>query len=75
VAATVVRLPRTEAFLQGRRLAEETFAEAGRRARSEIQPISDVRGSRDFRWLLAENILTKFYFDCVGQAFQPDAVP
>jgi xanthine dehydrogenase small subunit len=64
VAPTVVRLPATEAFLQGKLLAEETFRAAGRVARTEIQPISDVRGSRDFRWLLAENILMKFYFDC-----------
>jgi xanthine dehydrogenase small subunit len=66
VAPTVVSLPRTEAFLEGRPFAEETFAEAGRLARSEIQPISDVRGSRDFRWQLAENILHKFWFDCAA---------
>ena len=64
VAPTVVRLPRTEAYLQGKRFSEETFAAAGQMARSEIQPISDVRGSRDFRWRLAEKILLKFYFDC-----------
>jgi xanthine dehydrogenase small subunit len=65
VAPTVVRLPRAEAFLQGKRFSEETFAAAGRIARSEIQPISDVRGSRDFRARLAETILQKFYFDCL----------
>jgi xanthine dehydrogenase small subunit len=65
VGPTVVRLPATEAFLQGKLFAEETFRAAGRLARTEIQPISDVRGSRDFRLLLAENIIAKFYFDCV----------
>lgn len=65
VAPAVVRLPGTEAYLQGKLFAEQTFAEAGRRARSEIQPITDVRGSRDFRLLLAENILSKFYYDCL----------
>ena len=64
VAPTVVRLPKTEAFLQGKPLSEDTFAAAGRLARSEIEPISDVRGSRDFRLRLAENILRKFYFEC-----------
>jgi len=64
VGPTVVRLPVTEAFLQGKLLTETTFREAGRVARSEIQPISDVRGTRDFRLLLAENILLKFYCDC-----------
>lgn len=63
VAATVVRLPKTEAFLAGQRFAEETFARAGDVARDEIAPITDVRGSRDFRWALAENILRKFYHD------------
>jgi xanthine dehydrogenase small subunit len=71
VAPTVVRLPATEAFLQGKRLAEATFREAGRLASSEIQPISDVRGTRDFRLLLEENILLKFYCDCLQQQ-QPE---
>ena len=62
-----MRLPRTEAFLQGKRFAEETFAAAGSMARSEIQPISDVRGTRDFRWRLAEKIPLRFFFDCVEQ--------
>jgi xanthine dehydrogenase small subunit len=67
VAPTVVRLPGTEAFLEGQTMSEETFREAGRLARSEIQPISDVRGSANFRQLLAENILLKFYFDCLEE--------
>jgi xanthine dehydrogenase small subunit len=73
VAPTVVRLPATEAFLQGKRLVESTFHEAGRLARGEIQPISDVRGTRDFRLLLTENIMLKFYCDCLQQA-EPMAV-
>ncbi|HEV3204270.1 MAG TPA: FAD binding domain-containing protein, partial [Gemmataceae bacterium] len=64
VAPTVIRLPNTETFLQGKRFAEETFTRAGEVARLEINPIADVRGSRDFRLQLAENILLKFYFDC-----------
>jgi xanthine dehydrogenase small subunit len=72
VAPTVVRLPGTEAFLQGKVFREETFQQAGQIARREIQPISDVRGSRDFRLQLAENVLPKFYYDCaeaeIGEA-------
>jgi xanthine dehydrogenase small subunit len=70
VAPTIVRLPRTEAYLLGRPFEEASFRDAGRLARSEIAPISDVRGSADFRWQLAENILTKFYFDEVGAVVQ-----
>jgi xanthine dehydrogenase small subunit len=72
VAPTVVRLPATENFLQGKQLTESTFRQAGHVARGEIRPISDVRGTRDFRWLLAENILLRFCCDCLEQ---PQLVP
>ena len=61
VGPKVLRLPETEAYLAGRSFAEATFREAGRRARAEVEPISDVRGSRDFRLILAENVLLKFF--------------
>jgi xanthine dehydrogenase molybdopterin binding subunit/xanthine dehydrogenase small subunit len=61
VGPTARRLPQTEAFLAGRPFSEATFREAGKRARAEVEPISDVRGSRDFRLQLAENVLLKFY--------------
>jgi xanthine dehydrogenase small subunit len=67
VGPKVLRLPRTEAYLAGRPFDEATFREAGRRARAEVEPISDVRGSRDFRLTLAENVLLKFYHDCAGE--------
>lgn len=66
VGPVVLRLPKTEAFLMGKPLAEETMAQAGRIAREEITPISDVRGSSDYRYQLAENILLKFYFETAG---------
>jgi CO/xanthine dehydrogenase FAD-binding subunit len=68
VAPTVVRLPATEAFLQGKRFEEATFREAGRLACEEIEPISDVRGTRRFRLQLVENLMLKFYFDCPRHA-------
>ncbi|HEX2122865.1 MAG TPA: FAD binding domain-containing protein [Thermoanaerobaculia bacterium] len=63
VAPVVLRLPKTEEFLAGKSLTRETFAEAGEIARGEVAPISDVRGARDFRLQLAENVLQRFYFD------------
>lgn len=71
VAATVVRLPGTEAFLTGRPFELGTFEEAGTVAVSEISPLSDVRGSSAYRNLLAENILQKFFFDAQAR----EAVP
>lgn len=63
VAPVVLRLAKTEEFLAGRAFAPETFAAAGEIAREEVAPISDVRGSREFRLQLAENILSRFYYE------------
>lgn len=67
VAAVILRLPKTEAFLKGKEISEDTFKAAGELAKSEITPISDVRGSSDFRYQLSENILLKFFHDCVNE--------
>lgn len=67
VGPVVLRLPRTEAFLQGREFDEQTFEEAGRIARTEITPISDVRGRAEFRCQLAENTMRKFYHECADE--------
>jgi len=61
VAPTVVRLPKTEAFLNGKSPSRDLFQRAGEVARGEIKPITDVRGSADYRLQLAENILSKFW--------------
>jgi xanthine dehydrogenase small subunit len=61
VGPTTVRLPRSELYLRGKEFSFETFEQAGVIAVSEISPISDVRGSSDFRNQLAENIFLKFF--------------
>ena len=66
VGPVVMRLPKTEAHLAGSEISESLFAEAGRIARGEVTPITDVRGSRDYRLLLAGNILQKFYFEALA---------
>ena len=63
VAATVVRLPRAEAALVGRPATEATFDAAAAVAEAEVKPISDVRGSADYRRRLAGNILRRFYLE------------
>lgn len=59
----VFRLSKTEEFLNGKPFTEETFVEAGQIARTEITPITDVRGTEDFRLQLAENIPVKFFHE------------
>jgi xanthine dehydrogenase small subunit len=63
VGPNILRLLKTEALLRGQPLSEVLFRRAGQLARTEITPISDVRGRADYRLQLAENILLKFYHD------------
>ncbi len=49
VAPTVIRAPKAEGFLDGRKISPEAFAEAGRIAATEAKPISDFRASADYR--------------------------
>jgi xanthine dehydrogenase small subunit len=63
VGPLVLRLPKTEAFLAGKRPSLDLFTEAGAIARGEVAPITDVRGSKEYRLQLAENILSRFWYD------------
>ena len=63
VGPTVVRLPAVEAFLRGKDFALENLRTAGEMARGDIAPISDVRGSAEFRSQLIENLFSKIYYD------------
>jgi carbon-monoxide dehydrogenase medium subunit len=49
VAPTVIRAPKAEAYLEGRKISAEAMAEAGRIAATEAKPISDFRASADYR--------------------------
>ncbi|MFK7766617.1 MAG: xanthine dehydrogenase small subunit [Mariniblastus sp.] len=63
VGPTVLRLPKTEAFLNGKPFVIETMQAAGEIAITEITPISDVRGGTDFRMQLARNVFSKFFHE------------
>ncbi|HEY7091473.1 MAG TPA: FAD binding domain-containing protein [Tepidisphaeraceae bacterium] len=67
VAPVILRLPQTEAHLKDAPMELATFEQAGRIARREIKPISDVRGSMDYRLQLAENIMVKLWHELAGQ--------
>ena len=49
VAPTIVRAGQAEAFLVGKTLTPAVCAEAGRLACADIRPISDLRGSAEYR--------------------------
>jgi xanthine dehydrogenase small subunit len=63
VGPNILRLKQTEASLIGQPFDAATFRTAGKLARTEITPISDVRGAAAYRLQLAENLLLKFFHD------------
>ncbi|MBF0280677.1 MAG: FAD binding domain-containing protein [SAR324 cluster bacterium] len=63
VAPVVLRLAKTEAFLKNKTFDLENMRTAGKLAREEIAPISDVRASRDYRLRLSETTLEKFFHE------------
>jgi xanthine dehydrogenase small subunit len=74
VGPTALRLRRTESFLAGQPFTEPVFRQAGKLARAEVEPVSDVRGSSRYRLQLAENILLKFHHDVASAGREEAAV-
>jgi xanthine dehydrogenase small subunit len=66
VGPIIFRLLKTEQALKGKPFTEAEIESAIEIALTEITPISDVRGSRDYRLTLAANILRKFHADVTG---------
>ena len=63
VGPTAQRIPEVEKYLCGKKISENTFEEASKIIDNAINPISDVRGAKEYRLQLAKNILKKFYFE------------
>jgi xanthine dehydrogenase small subunit len=59
VAATTIRLPRTEAVLAG----GASIDEAASVLSAEITPIDDIRSTADYRRKVASNLLRRFWED------------
>jgi xanthine dehydrogenase small subunit len=63
VGPTVRRSSAAEAALVGHSFVQATFRRAGRSARAAVSPLSDVRGSKEYRGQLVENLLVKFFHE------------
>jgi xanthine dehydrogenase small subunit len=61
VAATPLRLRKTEKFLQGKALSPEVFVAMASILKSEMAPLSDLRGTSTFRRVVVENLLARFF--------------
>jgi xanthine dehydrogenase small subunit len=66
VGPTVLRLKKTERYLIGKKPSREVIEEAARMIRSEVSPLSDVRGTAEYRSLLCENLFRRFSSESLG---------
>lgn len=71
VGPMVLRMARTEAALRGHPPTPERFEQAAAVAREEVTPITDVRGSEQYRRALAGNILLKFWHETFSASGGP----
>lgn len=67
VAPVPLRATKAEAVLLGQPLSEALFAAAGAEAAREAQPISDTRGSADYRRDLVAVLTKRALADCAAQ--------
>lgn len=65
VAGVPIRFTAAEKHLNGNPLSQKRFEEARAIALSEIQPLSDVRGRREFRLDLVEGYFQQFFHECL----------
>ena len=63
VAATVLRLRKTEAALKGKPFTADTFDAVRDSVLGEITPLSDVRGGADYRNLVGQNLLPRMFVE------------
>lgn len=63
VGPTVIRLLDLEKDFAGAPFSEDTFKSVGKKVRSLIKPISDLRASEEYRLTVAENLFHKCYIE------------
>lgn len=61
----------TIAFLKGKSMSENLLKDANQVLQSEIQPISDVRGTADYKRRLAEHLLYAHFIQLFNLPFAP----
>ena len=66
MAERTKRAVKTEQYLIGKPWSRDRVAAAGEYLSRDFSPITDVRGSAEFRMLAAKNLLLKFWLDSKG---------
>ena len=65
-------LEKTSGFLRGRQLTPDTILEAANILQQEISPISDARGSREYKALLQRQIFFAHFIELFPDQFEMD---
>lgn len=60
---TVIHCQKTQTYLIGKKVKDEIIADARQLLSTEISPKTDLRSTKDYRLLIAQNILEKFLKD------------
>ncbi len=71
VAPIPLRAHKAEQVLSGQKITPEVLAEAANMAVTEISPISDMRGSADFRRRISAVLVRRALENAIGQATGP----
>ncbi len=74
VAPTIFRAEDAERFLTGKVLARDVIAHTGELAAQTITPISDVRGSAEYRRYMAKT-LTRHALEALADGTERDSMP
>lgn len=70
VAPIPLYLRKTSEFLRGKEISAATVSQANEILQTEISPISDVRGSTDYKRLLLRQLFTAHFVELFG--YQPE---
>lgn len=60
VGPTVLRMTQIETKVRGEKISQTLFRNLAQEVKASIKPLSDVRGSSDFRLTLCHNLMLKF---------------
>lgn len=63
VGPVVIRMKKLEALFTGQDFSADVFEKLSHEVEKEITPLSDLRGSREFRLKLGENLLKKCFHE------------
>ncbi len=72
VAPIPFYLSKTSSFLEGKTITTEIVNETVKTAKSEISPISDIRGSKEYKTLLLTQLIKAHFIELFPYKISPE---